>query len=227
MRKTIESFLHRPDDPPVSGSPLVGEEPIVETPAEEEAEEAPAVEEPPKMTKAEWDAQNPQKPVLQVHTPGQVEMIEGTDLPKPEGYDGWGIDKQMRHIAQASAWQATQSTQAASRVAREIEKSAEDWYKPYLDEVIESCNPMWLAQANDDEKEGLLVLAIGKAVKDGKSPTSNSKPVPGSSPGSTRTTDRSAPSSEVDQVIKGIRDAGYDRVANSPKIRAILEGKAS
>lgn len=180
------------------------------------------------MTKAEWDAQNPPARAS-VPTPslGTVEVIEGTNLPKPEGYDGWGIDKQMSHISQATVWQATQATQAASRVARDIESKADDWYKPYLDEVIETCDPMWLAQASDEQRQGILTLAIGKAVQDGKSPTTSSKPVPGASPSSTRSTTHGAPSSEVDQVLKGIKDAGYDRVATSPKIRAILEGKAS
>lgn len=227
MRKTREQFLYRPDDPPVSGSPLVGDDPVPEeAPAEEPVQDDPPEDAEPKMTKAEWESANPPRPAPVQRQHGEVELIEGTNLVKPDGYDGWGIDKQMSHISQATVWQAQQSTQAASRVAREIETKADDWFKPYLDEVISTCDPVWLAQATDEQRQGILSLAAGKAVMDGKSPTT-SKPVPGASPSSARHSGQNTQSSEVDTVLKGIKDAGYDRVAASPKIRAILEGKAS
>lgn len=225
MKKILNQFLYAPDEP--MGSPIV--ESVAE-PEEVIAEEPEEVQEPEEetFTAAQWAEKNPPaKPQPQRQAPTQnatPEIIEGTRIVKPENYDEWGLDKQMAYIAETTAYASTQVNQAATRAARDIEKSAEDWFKPYLETVISDCDPRYLASADEDQRQGLIDLAMGRAMRDGKSPTPTSKPVPGASPTSSRQTPQGAPSSEVSQVLKGIKDAGYDRVADSPVIKAILAG---
>lgn len=158
-----------------------------------------------------------------IQAPAQeVEFIEGTNIPKPDGFDTWGVDRSAAYIAQQTQAQFFQVQTAASRAARDIEKQAEPWYIDSLREVIDDCDPRFLASLTTEQKSQLVNMAIGKAVQSGKTPTPASKPVPGASPVSTKAPSQSVAASEVDQVLQGIRDAGYGKVADSPKIRELL-----
>ena len=150
------------------------------------------------------------------------EFIEGTRIVKPEGYDLMSFEQSQAYIAMQTTMMGMQMQHAASRNARAIETSADDWYRPYLERVIADTNPEYLAQATTKEmQDGLKRLAMGYAIEDGRTPQKPGAPVPPSSPSGVKP-QTSVVSSEVDQVPQGIRDAGYERVAASPKIRELL-----
>lgn len=216
------NFYFAPDDPPISGSPIIGTEPEPEPEPEVAVEPEPEPDpEPERLTLEEWESRNPKpKPEPEPRVQTQGDVIEGTSLMKPDGYDTWGLDKQMAYIAQTTTLQANYAAQAASRAARTIEAKAEDWYRSQLQEIVSSCDQLWLANATDQEKESLVMMAMGKAMKDGKSPTSAK--LPGASPTNTRATTPNTPSSEVDALLADLRAAGYDKVADSKKVKEIL-----
>lgn len=196
---------------------------VVETEVVEEQEQTP--EPPQALTLDQMEAQLraagrfPQ-PTIQAPTQ-EVEYIEGTNFVKPDGFDTWGVDKSAAYIAQQTQAQFFQVQTQASRNARDLEKQGESWYMDSLREVIDDCDPRFLASLTTEQKSQLVNLAIGKAVNSGKLPN-QSKPVPGASPVSTKAPSQSVAASEVDQVLQGIRDAGYGKVADSPKIRELL-----
>lgn len=218
-----QGFMYAPDDPPGGGG---DDDPVDDDPEADDppADDPPAPDPEIDALKAQIAELKAQRPAPPVQAQGAPELIPETNIPKPDGYDLWGIDRQIAHIAGVTAHGTIQMNMAASRNARNIEAKADDWYRPYVQKVIDGTDPRYLAQdLNDEMVESMLELAMGKALKDGKTPASASKPVPGASPVGTRPVVKTAQASEVDEVLSGLRNAGYDKVADSPAVRKILE----
>lgn len=210
------------------------DEQVEETTEEEQVEGQEEAEEPnPQVVALQKQVSDLQ--AMQQRQPAPTstapELIEGTNIPKPDGYELWPVDRQFDHIATVRSQGMMQMSQMASRTARAIEADADGWYKPYMQDVIDSCDPRWLALGrdgqglSDEEKKGLHTLAKGKALEAGKYPNQTTKTVPGASPSGNRQA-TSHVSSEVETVLADMKAAGYDKVADSASIKAILAGKA-
>ena len=189
----------------------------------EESIEAPA---PPKLTlddarkmlkdAGEW-------PQAQAPAPQpQADFIPGTDIPKPPNYDGLELDAQMAFVASVTSQRQVERMHRTSRNARSIEAEAEDWYRPYVEAAIDRVNPDWLGgQLTDEDRKLVHQHAIGLAVMDKKLPPSQGKPLPGASPVSTTKPTGTVPS-ETEQLLRGLKDAGYGLVADDKRIQELL-----
>jgi len=202
------------------------EEEIIETtevPEETETPETPEItpEQAEAVLKAAGKWPEPQAPPP-VYRQERAEFVEGTRVPKPDGYDDWEWEKRAAYISEFNTSVMMTQLATANNNTRILMGKAQDWFKEEMDEVLSELPPDQIGQPlTDNNTKWLVQQAKGRAVDKGKFPSQ--KQTPTGAPANNQPPKTSSQTTVVaNDLLKGVADAGYEVLANDPAFKEIL-----